>query len=466
MNKGDRKMSKKSVPVVKNEYYDVKIESLTHDGLGVAKIDGFPIFVTNALVGEEVNMKVTLVKKTYAIGRAVDLFVESPDRVTPPCKIYKQCGGCQVQHLNYPGQLQMKYDTVVNQFKRIGHIEDANILPTIGMEEPWHYRNKTQVPFGLANGDVVAGFYQKRSHEIIDMRHCLIQTEISDEIIHEMRGICRDLKLSPYNEESNTGILRHVIVRTGFKTDEIMVILVTRKEKIINMDRIVSRLLEKFPQIKVIAQNINPNVTNAILGEKTNIIYGEGYIYDEMNGIRFAISPRSFYQVNPVQTETLYSKAVEFAGLTGEEIVFDAYCGIGTITLFLAQHAKKVYGVEIIPEAIADANMNAKLNGFENTEFAVGKSEEVIPAWIEQGIVPDVIVVDPPRKGCDKTLLDTMLEAAPKRIVYVSCDSSTLARDIKILVDGGYQLEVAQPVDMFPQTSHVEVVALLTRKNV
>ncbi|MFQ7057194.1 MAG: 23S rRNA (uracil(1939)-C(5))-methyltransferase RlmD [Turicibacter sanguinis] len=212
--------------------------------------------------------------------------------MTPPCKIYKQCGGCQVQHLNYPGQLQMKYDTVVNQFKRIGHIEDANILPTIGMEEPWRYRNKTQVPFGLANGDVVAGFYQKRSHEIIDMRHCLIQTEISDEIIHEMRGICRDLKLSPYNEESNTGILRHVIVRTGFKTDEIMVILVTRKEKIINMDRIVSRLLEKFPQIKVIAQNINPNVTNAILGEKTNIIYVEGYIYDEMNGIRFAISPR------------------------------------------------------------------------------------------------------------------------------------------------------------------------------
>lgn len=457
-------MTKKIIPVEKNEYYDVKIESLTHDGLGVAKIDGFPIFVTNALVGEEVNLKITLVKKTYAFGRAVDIFVTSPNRVTPPCKIYKQCGGCQVQHLDYQGQLQMKQDTVVNQFKRIGHIEDANILPTIGMEEPWRYRNKTQVPFGLNQGDVVAGFYQKRSHEIIDMRHCLIQTDISDEIIHEMRDICRQFKIAPYNEQNNTGILRHVIVRVGFKTDEVMVILVTRKEKIINLDRVVTRLTEKFPQIKVIAQNINPDITNAILGEKTNIIYGESYIYDEMNGIRFAISPRSFYQVNPIQTETLYSKAVEFAQLTGEEVVFDAYCGIGTITLFLAQHAKKVYGVEIIPEAIEDAKMNAKLNGFENTEFAVGKSEDVIPAWIKDGIKPDVIVVDPPRKGCDKTLLDTMIEAAPNRIVYVSCDSATLARDVKILIEGGYQLEVAQPVDMFPQTSHVEVVALLTRR--
>ena len=243
-----------------------------------------------------------------------------------------------------------------------------------------------------------------------------------------------------------------------------MVILVTRKEKIINLDRVVTRLTEQFPQIKVIAQNINPDKTNAILGEKTNIIYGESYIYDEMNGIRFAISPRSFYQVNPIQTETLYSKAVEFAGLTGEEVVFDAYCGIGTITLFLAQHAKKVYGVEIIPEAIEDAKMNAKLNGFENAQFAVGKSEDVIPAWIKEGIKPDVIVVDPPRKGCDKTLLDTMIEAAPERIVYVSCDSATLARDVKILIEGGYQLEVAQPVDMFPQTSHVECVAKLVRK--
>ncbi len=456
-------MTKKIVPVQKNEYYDVKIESLTHDGLGVARVDGFPVFVANALVGEEINMKVTLVKKTYAFGRAVDYFVTSGERVKPECGIYKQCGGCQVQHLSYEGQLKMKHDTVVNHLKRIGHIEDANVLPTIGMQNPSRYRNKTQVPFGYADGKVVAGFYQKRSHEIINMQSCLIQTDISDQIVETMRQLCQELEIAPYNESLNLGVLRHVIVRVGFKTEEIMVTLVTRTHEIPNSELLIQRLVSKYPKIKSIAQNVNPKVTNVIFGDETRILYGEPYIYDEMNGIRFAISPRSFYQVNPIQTETLYSKAVEYAQLSGNEIVFDAYCGIGTITLFLAQHAKQVYGVEIIPEAIEDAKMNARLNGFENTQFAVGKSEEIIPAWIENGIVPDVIVVDPPRKGCDRSLLDTMLEAAPDRIVYVSCDSSTLARDLRVLIDGGYKLEVVQPVDMFPQTAHIECVAKLVR---
>ena len=456
-------MTKKIVPVQKNEYYDVKIESLTHDGLGVARVDGFPVFVANALVGEEINIKVTLVKKTYAFGRAVDYFVTSGERVKPECGIYKQCGGCQVQHLSYEGQLKMKHDTVVNHLKRIGHIEDANVLPTIGMQNPSRYRNKTQVPFGYADGKVVAGFYQKRSHEIINMQSCLIQTDISDQIVETMRQLCQELEIAPYNESLNLGVLRHVIVRVGFKTEEIMVTLVTRTHEIPNSELLIQRLVSKYPKIKSIAQNVNPKVTNVIFGDETRILYGEPYIYDEMNGIRFAISPRSFYQVNPIQTETLYSKAVEYAQLSGNEIVFDAYCGIGTITLFLAQHAKQVYGVEIIPEAIEDAKMNARLNGFENTQFAVGKSEEIIPAWIENGIVPDVIVVDPPRKGCDRSLLDTMLEAAPDRIVYVSCDSSTLARDLRVLIDGGYKLEVVQPVDMFPQTAHIECVAKLVR---
>ena len=456
-------MTKKIVPVQKNEYYDVKIESLTHDGVGVARVDGFPVFVANALVGEEINMKVTLVKKTYAFGRAVDYFVTSGERVKPECGIYKQCGGCQVQHLSYEGQLKMKHDTVVNHLKRIGHIEDANVLPTIGMQNPSRYRNKTQVPFGYADGKVVAGFYQKRSHEIINMQSCLIQTDISDQIVETMRQLCQELEIDPYNESLNLGVLRHVIVRVGFKTEEIMVTLVTRTHEIPNSELLIQRLVSKYPKIKSIAQNVNPKVTNVIFGDETRILYGEPYIYDEMNGIRFAISPRSFYQVNPIQTETLYSKAVEYAQLSGNEIVFDAYCGIGTITLFLAQHAKQVYGVEIIPEAIEDAKMNARLNGFENTQFAVGKSEEIIPAWIENGIVPDVIVVDPPRKGCDRSLLDTMLEAAPDRIVYVSCDSSTLARDLRVLIDGGYKLEVVQPVDMFPQTAHIECVAKLVR---
>ena len=310
-------MTKKIVPVQKNEYYDVKIESLTHDGLGVARVDGFPVFVANALVGEEINMKVTLVKKTYAFGRAVDYFVTSGERVKPECGIYKQCGGCQVQHLSYEGQLKMKHDTVVNHLKRIGHIEDANVLPTIGMQNPSRYRNKTQVPFGYADGKVVAGFYQKRSHEIINMQSCLIQTDISDQIVETMRQLCQELEIDPYNESLNLGVLRHVIVRVGFKTEEIMVTLVTRTHEIPNSELLIQRLVSKYPKIKSIAQNVNPKVTNVIFGDETRILYGEPYIYDEMNGIRFAISPRSFYQVNPIQTETLYSKAVEYAQLSG-----------------------------------------------------------------------------------------------------------------------------------------------------
>lgn len=456
---------KNEITVAKNQFYEAEIESLTHDGLGVARVEGFPIFVADALVGEEITLKTTLVKKKFAFGRVLDHHSLSPNRVTPPCDIYKQCGGCQLQHLNYEGQLQMKQELVDNNLRRIGHLDNITVNPTIGMENPWRYRNKTQVPFGKVDGEVVAGFYQKRSHEIMNMKNCLIQTEISDQIVDTMRELCHDLGIEPYNEETNNGVLRHVIVRVGFKTDELMVVLVTRTPELKKKKQIIDTLLAKYPQIKSIAQNINSKVTNVVFGEETKILYGEPYIYDELNGIRFAISPRSFYQVNPVQTEVLYAKAVEFAGLTGEEIVFDAYCGIGTITLFLAQHAKQVYGVEIVPEAITDAKMNAKLNGFNNAEFEVGKSEDIIPNWIKQGIVPDVIVVDPPRKGCDKTLLDTILEAGPKRVVYVSCDSSTLARDLKILVEGGYEVEEVQPVDLFPSTTHVECISRLIKKS-
>ena len=458
-------MTKKEIPVSKNQYYEAKIESLTHDGLGVARIEGFPLFVPNALVDEEVTLKTTLIKKKFGFGRAVDYHTKSPSRVTPPCDIYKNCGGCQLQHLNYEGQLQMKKELVQNNLKRIGHLEEVKVLKTIGMEKPWRYRNKTQVPFGRVAGEVVAGFYQKRSHEIMNMETCLIQTEISDQIVDTMRELSKDLGIEPYNEETNSGIIRHVIVRVGFKTDEVMVVIVTRTAEFENKEKVIETLINKFPQIKSIAQNVNPKITNVIFGEETKVLYGEPYIYDELNGIRFAISPRSFYQVNPIQTEILYAKAVEFAGLTGDEVVFDAYCGIGTITLFLAQHAKKVYGVEIVPEAISDARMNAVLNGFDNAEFEVGKSEDVIPKWISEGIIPDVIVVDPPRKGCDRTLLDTILKAGPQRIVYVSCDSSTLARDLTILVDGGYEVDVVQPVDLFPSTTHVECISRLVKKS-
>jgi len=459
-------MAKKEVPVAKNNYYEAKIDSLTHDGLGVARIKGFPVFVTDGLVGEEVTLKITLVKKKFAFGRAVAYHQESLQRVKPLCSIYKQCGGCQLQHLDYEGQLQMKQGLVINHLKRIGHLEHPNVQMTIGMDDPWRYRNKTQVPFGTVNGQVVAGFYQKRSHEIMNMESCLIQTEISDKIINTMRDMCDDLGIETYDEQTNSGVLRHVIVRVGFKTKEVMVVIVTRTEKLVQQAQIISTLLSKYPQIKSIAQNVNPNVTNVIFGDETKLLWGNAYIYDELKGIRFAISPRSFYQVNPVQTEVLYQLVVEFAELTGQEVVIDAYCGIGSITLFLAKYAKQVYGVEIVAEAITDAKMNAKLNGFNNVVFEVGKSEAVIPKWIDEGITPDVIVVDPPRKGCEGTLLDTMLKAAPKRIVYVSCDSATLARDVKILVEGGYELEVVQPVDLFPSTSHVECISRLVRKQV
>ena len=451
-------------PIEKNQYYDAKIEGLTHDGLGVARVEGFPVFVTNTLPEEEITFKVTLAKKKFAFGRPVDVKVTSPNRVTPPCKIYKQCGGCQLQHLNYEGQLKAKKELVTNNMVRIGHLEDLNVQDTIGMERPWRYRNKTQVPFGKVEGEIVAGFYQKRSHEIMNMKTCLIQTEVSDQIVETMRQLCRDLVIAPYEEASQDGVLRHVIVRVGFKTNEVMVVLVTRTKKLPHQDQVIKALLTKYPQIKSIAHNINPKATNVIFGVDTKILWGDPYIYDELNGIRFGISPRSFYQVNPIQTEVLYSKTVELAGLTGEEIVFDAYCGIGSITLFLAQHAEQVYGVEIVPEAIADAKMNAQLNGYENTQFEVGKSEDVIPRWIEEGIIPDVIVVDPPRKGCDKALLETILEASPKRVVYVSCDSSTLARDVKILVEGGYEVDFVQPVDLFPSTTHVECITRLIKK--
>ncbi len=458
-------MTNKVVAVEKNEYYEAHIESLTHDGLGVARVEGFPLFVTDGLPGERVILKATMVKKNYGFAKVIERLSRSEARVDPSCPIYKNCGGCQFQHLSYEGQLNAKKETVTNALVRIGHFENPDVLPTLGMQNPTCYRNKSQVPFGMKDGEVVAGFYQKRSHEIINMENCLIQTDVSDAIIGRMKQLCKELEIKPYNEAEHAGTLRHVIVRVGFTTNEIMVTLVTRSAKLFNKDKLVKILTEEFPAIKSIAQNINDKKTNVIFGDETKLLYGEPYIYDELNGIRFAISPRSFFQVNPIQTEALYSKAVEYANLTGDEIVFDAYCGIGTITLFLAQKARAVYGVEIVPEAIEDARMNAELNNLSNVTFEVGKSEDVIPAWIESGIKPDVIVVDPPRKGCDRTLLDTIIEAAPKRVVYVSCDPSTLARDLEVLVAGGYDLQTVQPVDMFPQTSHVETVVFLTRQN-
>ncbi|MCY9266853.1 23S rRNA (uracil(1939)-C(5))-methyltransferase RlmD [Bacillus licheniformis] len=455
---------KQKAPVQKNEYYNVVFEDLTHEGAGVAKVDGFPIFVPNALPDEKAQIKVTRVKKGFAFGRLIDLKEESRYRTDAPCPIYKQCGGCQLQHINYEGQLLYKQKQVKDVLERIGKLDLSRITvhPTLGMEDPWNYRNKAQVPVGEREGGLIAGFYQQRSHEIIDMNECLIQQSENDRVVQAIKEICGKYGIKAYNEERHKGWLRHIMVRYGAVTGEMMVVFITRTNDFPHKAKIVEEITAAFPHVKSIVQNINPKKTNVIFGDETTVIWGEEYIYDTIGGIKFAISARSFYQVNPEQTKVLYDKALEYAELNGEETVIDAYCGIGTISLFLAKQAKKVYGVEIVPEAIEDAKRNAELNGIENAEFAVGEAEAVIPKWYEEGIKADTLVVDPPRKGCDEALLRTIIEMKPKRVVYVSCNPGTLARDLRVLEDGGYSTREVQPVDMFPHTAHVECVAILT----
>ncbi|KAF1677301.1 MULTISPECIES: 23S rRNA (uracil(1939)-C(5))-methyltransferase RlmD [Bacillus] len=450
-------------PVEKNEYYDVIFEDLTHEGAGVAKVQGFPIFVPNALPEEKAQIKVTRVKKGFAFGRLIELKEESPHRTDAPCPIYKQCGGCQLQHMTYEGQLLFKQKQVKDVLERIGKLDLSNVTvhPTLGMEDPWNYRNKAQVPVGEREGGLVAGFYQQRSHDIIDMSACLIQQSKNDEAVQAVKDICANYDVKAYNEERHKGWLRHIMVRYGVVTGEMMIVFITRTNDFPHKAKIIEDITAQFPHVKSIVQNINPTKTNVIFGNETNVIWGEEYIYDLIGDVKFAISARSFYQVNPEQTKVLYDKALEYAELQGEETVIDAYCGIGTISLFLAKQAKKVYGVEIVPEAIEDAKRNAELNGITNAEFAVGEAETVIPKWYEEGITADTLVVDPPRKGCDEALLRTIVEMKPKRVVYVSCNPGTLARDLRVLEDGGYQTREVQPVDMFPHTNHVECVAVL-----
>ncbi|MET3730122.1 23S rRNA (uracil1939-C5)-methyltransferase [Fictibacillus halophilus] len=455
-------MTKADLPVHKNESYEVDIVDLTHEGAGVARVNGFTLFVPNTLPGERAKIKVIGVKKGFGFGRLEELIEESPERVEPPCPIYKWCGGCQLQHLSYEGQLEYKRKLVEDVLTRIGKLEDVPVLPTLGMgEEPWRYRNKAQVPVGERNGRIITGFYQKRSHEIVEMDSCIITGDTNDDAVQAVKEIVNQYNISAYNEEKHKGVLRHIIARYGKTTGDLMIVLVTNGQELPQRKKIVEDIRKALPEIKSIVQNVNSKRTNVIFGEETRVLWGAEYIYDFIGDIKFAISARSFYQINPDQTKVLYDQALQYAELNGDETVIDAYCGIGTISLFLAQKAKKVYGVEIVPEAIEDARRNAELNNIHNAEFAVGKSEDVIPEWKKQGITPDVIVVDPPRKGCDEELLKTIIEMKPKRVVYVSCNPATLARDLRVLEDGGFKTQKVQPVDMFPQTTHVEAVALL-----
>ncbi|MGO4548108.1 23S rRNA (uracil(1939)-C(5))-methyltransferase RlmD [Paenibacillus sp. 2TAB23] len=468
-------------PFQKNEEVTVDIIGLTHDGEGVGRAEGFTLFIQGALPGERVRAKVMKVKKQYGYARLEELVQASPSRIEPPCDIYKECGGCQLQHFDYPAQLEWKRQHVVDNLMRIGKLGVAGegvaaaneelasggivVHPTIGMDEPWRYRNKASVPIGTSaqDGQLIAGFYARGSHRIIDMDDCLIEHGDNDEVIRVVKRIGRELGATPYDEASGRGVLRHVMARTGVITGEMMVVLVTNVRKLPAAEEWVKRIRAELPNVKSIVQNVNERNTNVIFGDETRVLWGSEVIYDELDGIRFAISARSFYQVNPMQTVELYRKAVEYAGLTGTETVIDAYCGIGTISLFLARKAGRIYGVEIVPEAIEDAARNAELNEITNASFEAGPAEVVIPRWRKEGITADVIVVDPPRKGCDPALLETILAMKPERVVYVSCNPSTLARDLRVLEDGGYRTVEVVPVDMFPWTVHVESVALLIR---
>ncbi|HUC90809.1 MAG TPA: 23S rRNA (uracil(1939)-C(5))-methyltransferase RlmD [Paenibacillus sp.] len=469
------------IPVSKNEEVVADIVGLTHEGEGVGRVNGFTLFIQGALPGERVRAKVLKTKKTYGYAKMLELLEKSKDRVDAPCPIYKQCGGCQLQHMSYEAQLAWKRQHVVDNLVRIGKLEVVGeavggaggviVQPTIGMDDPWRYRNKAQVPIGMAmadledgaSGSLIGGFYARGSHRIVDMDACLIQHERNDDAVRRVKEIGSRLGVTAYDESSGRGLLRHVVVRTGFVSGETMVVLVTNGTKIPNVQEFVEGIRAALPDVRSIVQNVNKKSTNVIFGDETRVLWGNDVIYDELDGIRFAISARSFYQVNPAQTVALYRKAVEYAGLTGEETVIDAYCGIGTISLFLARRAGRVYGVEVVPEAIEDARRNAELNDIENAEFAVGLSEDVIPRWRKEGIVAEVVVVDPPRKGCDQALLDTIVKMQPKRVVYVSCNPSTLARDLQVLEAGGYRTVEVQPVDMFPHTTHVECVIGIQR---
>ncbi|MFF2754990.1 23S rRNA (uracil(1939)-C(5))-methyltransferase RlmD [Psychrobacillus sp. NPDC058041] len=449
-----------NTPVTKNDHITVHIEDLTHDGAGVAKVEGYPLFVQGGLPNETAEIHVLKTLKNYGFAKLINIVEPSPFRVKAPCPVFGECGGCQLQHMTYEGQLVWKENMVRNVMKRIGKI-DAPVLPVKGMEKPWEYRNKSQIPFNLENGQVIAGFYQSKTHRIADTNTCLIQTDSADRLLRAIKEKALELDLVPYNEDTKKGQLRHLVVRKGRATGEVMVVLVTKHPKLSKKDEIINFIQAIEPNVTSIIQNVNNRNTNVIFGDETNVLWGKAVIEDLIGDVRFEISARSFYQVNPEQTEVLYKQALDYAQLSGDETVIDAYCGIGTISLFLAHKAKQVLGVEIVPQAIEDAKRNAKLNGFTNTYFEAGPAEEVIPKWYEEGRKADVLVVDPPRKGCDEALLNTIIEQRPKRVVYVSCNPATLARDLRILEDGGYKTKEIQPVDMFPQTTHVECCAWL-----
>ena len=461
----------------KNDLVTVKIEDIGVGGEGIGKVDGYTLFIKDAIIGDVVEAKVMKAKKNYGYARLMNVIEASEYRVKEPaCPMARRCGGCQIQEMDYGRQLIFKENKVKGNLLRIGEVPEDLLEqitePIIGMEEPFHYRNKAQFPIGTdKEGNIIAGFYAGRTHSIISNTACALGVPVNQVILEKILDYMKTCRVSAYNEEKHTGLVRHVLLRYGFTSQEIMVCLVINGTKLPHAEVLVESLRE-IPGMTSITFSINREKTNVIMGNEIRLLWGQTYITDSIGNVQYQISPLSFYQVNPAQTERLYGQALKYAGLTGQETVWDLYCGIGTISLFLAQKAKQVYGVEIVPQAIEDAKNNAKINGIKNAEFYVGKAEEVLPEYYDryqrehngENAHADVIVVDPPRKGCEESLLQTMVDMQPEKIVYVSCDSATLARDVKYLRAHGYELRKVRAVDQFPHTVHIETVCLLSRK--
>jgi 23S rRNA (uracil1939-C5)-methyltransferase len=463
MVKGEDKTGLKP-PVRLGEPLELVIDNLTHSGEGVGRYQGFTVFVPCALPGERVLAEVISLKPTYCRALLKQVVAAAGCRANPSCPAYADCGACQLQHLDYPTQLQQKRQWVVDALQRIGKLGDVQVHPTLPMAEPWRYRNKAQFPVSLSKGRIVAGAFRQRTHQVIDVEDCIIQHPLNSRILQQVKQLAEQYRQTPYDEGTGQGLLRHVLVRVGFHTEEALAVLVTTAEPFAGKEELAAELMQRVPELVGVVQNINRRRSNVVLGDEMVLLAGRDYLMDELGGLKFRISPGSFWQVNPLQTEVLYATALQYAGLTGQETVIDAYCGIGSISLYLARHARQVIGVEVVAAAVTDARRNAQLNGINNARFFTGEAEQVIP-WLYQanGVKADVIVVDPPRAGCDQRLLETIAAMEPQRVVYVSCNPSTLARDLAYLSRNGFAVREVQPVDMFPHTTHVECIVQIKR---
>ncbi|MGX6444737.1 23S rRNA (uracil(1939)-C(5))-methyltransferase RlmD [Neobacillus sp. K501] len=457
--------TEQAVKIKLNQTFPLTIKRLGINGEGVGYFKKQVVFVPGALPGEEVVVEATKINPKFAEAKIKKIRIKSPHRVQPPCPVYEQCGGCQLQHLKYEQQLKEKRDIVIQSLERHTKldIEKLDIRETIGMEDPWGYRNKSSFQVKAKDGQVLAGLYELNSHQLINIEHCAVQHSQTTEAVNTVKGILESLNIPIYNEKSRKGIVRTIVTRVGVQSGEMQVVLITAQKDLPKSDQIISEIQKRLPNVKSIMQNINGQKTSLIFGEETVSLAGEEFIQETLGDLQFELSARTFFQLNPIQTVKLYNEVKKAAALTGSEKIVDAYCGVGTIGLWLADQAAEVRGMDVIPESIDDAKKNAKRHGFTNTKYVPGKAEEILPKWVKKGWKPDVIVVDPPRTGLDQQLLQTILQVKPEKLIYVSCNPSTLAKDIQTL-SSKFEVKYIQPVDMFPQTAHVEAVAMIALK--